>query len=137
LDINEDLTDKSWGSSVNIEKQYLRDTVISEEHVLNLYQSKHEDLLKSGFQYTNILVDDLFQGLKVRALLKKARMAGFSGIFFNLFAIPLGFLRNYTIPMAEEDAWDRKRAAITPITAPLAFMYLFGMLSDWEPKEVN
>jgi len=137
LDINEDLTDKSWGTSVSIEKQYLRDTVISEEHVLNLYQSKHEDLLKSGFQYTNILVDDLFQGLKVRALLKKARMAGFSGIFFNLFAIPLGFLRNYTIPMAEEDAWDRKRAAITPITAPLAFMYLFGMLSDWEPKEVN
>ena len=137
MDINEDLTDKSWGSSVNIEKQYLRDTVISEEHVLNLYQSKHEDLLKSGFQYTNILVDDLFQGLKVRALLKKARMAGFSGIFFNIFAIPLGFLRNYTIPMAEEDAWDRKRAAITPITAPLAFMYLFGMLSDWEPKEVN
>jgi len=69
--------------------------------------------------------------------MKKARMAGFSGIFFNLFAIPLGFLRNYTIPMAEEDAWDRKRAAITPITAPLAFMYLFGMLSDWEPKEVD
>jgi len=62
-------------------------------------------------------------------------MAGFSGIFFNLFAIPLGFLRDYTIPMAEEDAWDRTRAAITPITAPLVFMYLFGLLSDWEVKE--
>ena len=62
-------------------------------------------------------------------------MAGFSGIFFNLFAVPLAFLRDYTIPMAEEDAWDRKRAAITPITAPLAFMYLFGMLSDWEVKK--
>jgi hypothetical protein len=39
--------------------------------------------------------------------------------------------------MAEEDAWDRKRAAITPITAPLAFMYLFGLLSDWESEEVG
>ena len=115
----------------------MRDTHVSDEHVANLYQSKHEDILKSGFQYTNILVDDLFQGLKVKALIKKARMAGFSGIFFNLFAIPLGFLRNYTIPMAEEDAWDRTRAAITPITAPLAFMYLFGLLSDWESEEVD
>jgi len=49
--------------------------------------------------------------------------------------VPLAFLRDYTIPMAEEDAWDRTRAAITPITAPLAFMYLFGMLSDWEVKD--
>jgi len=137
LDINEDLTERSHNSSVSVDKQYLRDTYVSDDHVLNLYQSKHEDLLKSGFQYTNILVDDLFQGLKVRLLMKKARMAGFSGIFFNLFAIPLGFFRNYTIPMADEDAWDRTRAAITPITAPLAFMYLFGMLSDWEPKEVD
>jgi len=37
--------------------------------------------------------------------------------------------------MAEEDAWDRTRAAITPVTAPLAFMYLFGMLSDWESEK--
>jgi hypothetical protein len=113
----------------------LKNTQVSDDYVANLYQSKHEDIMKSGFQYTNVLVDDLFQGLKVKALLKKARMAGFSGIFFNLFAIPLGFLRNYTIPMAEEDAWDRTRAAITPITSPLAFMYLFGLLSEWESEE--
>lgn len=37
--------------------------------------------------------------------------------------------------MAEEDAWDRTRAAITPVTAPLAFMFLFGLLSDWEVPE--
>jgi len=67
--------------------------------------------------------------------MRKARMEGFSGIFFKLFAIPLGFVRNYTIPMAEEDAWDRIRAAITPITAPFPFMYLFGLLSDWDTEE--
>ena len=60
--------------------------------------------------------------------MKKARMAGFSGIFISIFNVPLTFLRNYTIPMAEEDAWDRTRAAVTPMTFPLALLYLFGML---------
>lgn len=67
--------------------------------------------------------------------MKKARIAGCSGIFISLFNVPLTFVRNYTIPMAEEEAWDRLRATITPMTAPLAFMYLFGLLSDWEVKD--
>ena len=135
LDVDEDSSGLNYEKSVNIKKLNFGETVVSDLHVSNLYNSKHEDLLKSGHEYKNILVDDLYQGLKFKALLKKARMQGVHGICFNLFAIPLNFVRNYTIPMAEEDAWDRTRAAVTPITSPLAFMYLFGLLSDWDIEE--
>lgn len=43
-------------------------------------------------------------------------------------AAPLNFLRDYTVPMGEAEAWDRNRACITLITMPLAFFTLMGMI---------
>ena len=126
LNVDEDSLALNYEKSVNIKKLNLQETVVSDSHVSNLYNSKHEDLLKSGHEYKNVLVDDLYQGLKFKSLMKKARMQGVHGICFNLIAIPLNFLRNYTIPIVGEDAYDRGRAAITPITSPLASMYLLG-----------
>jgi hypothetical protein len=40
--------------------------------------------------------------------------------------MPLSILRNYTIPMAEDEMWNKTRAVILPITIPWAFFYLFG-----------
>ena len=39
---------------------------------------------------------------------------------------PLTILRDYTIPMAEEERWDKLRAAVLPITMVPAFFYLFN-----------
>ena len=73
LNVDEDSLALNYEKSVNIKKLNLQETVVSDSHVSNLYNSKHEDLLKSGHKYKNILVDDLYQGLKFKALLKKAR----------------------------------------------------------------
>ena len=43
-------------------------------------------------------------------------------------AIPLTFVRDYTIPIGEFEAWDRQRAAFIPITQVGAFFYLNGNL---------
>jgi hypothetical protein len=43
-------------------------------------------------------------------------------------AAPLNFLRDYTVPMGELDAWDRTRASITLVTMPLAFFVLMGWI---------
>jgi hypothetical protein len=40
--------------------------------------------------------------------------------------VPLSILRNYTIPMAEDEMWDKRRAMILPNTILWAFFYLFG-----------
>ena len=55
----------------------------------------------------------------------------------QVVAIPLNFIRDYTVPMGEADAWDRNRAAITLVTMPLAFFILMGMLDFKEVCEKN
>ena len=44
--------------------------------------------------------------------------------------VPLKFLRDYTIPMADHESWDRRRAAIIPSSLFMAFFYLAGSLND-------
>lgn len=48
---------------------------------------------------------------------------------------PVNFARDYTIPMAEEERWDRLRAAILPITMPIAFLFNMGILGWTECDE--
>lgn len=43
-------------------------------------------------------------------------------------ALPLNFMRDYTVPMGELSAWDRNRAAIVPTFMPLAFFVLMGFV---------
>ena len=40
--------------------------------------------------------------------------------------MPLNFVRDYTVPMAEKVEWDRTRAAILPFFIPWAFFFLQG-----------
>ena len=47
-----------------------------------------------------------------------------------VISVPLGFLRDFSTPMGEEDAWNRNRAAIIPITLVISFFYLNGDLDD-------
>jgi len=48
LDVDEDSSGLNYEKSVNIKKLNFGETVVSDLHVSNLYNSKHEDLLKSG-----------------------------------------------------------------------------------------
>ena len=46
----------------------------------------------------------------------------------KIWEIPLNFLRDYTIPMAEFEEWDRTRATVLPLTVPISFCFLFSLL---------
>ena len=37
-------------------------------------------------------------------------------------------MRDYSVPMGEMEAWDRRRAAIVPMTLVISFFYLNGDL---------
>lgn len=45
---------------------------------------------------------------------------------FKFVSVPLCFLRDYSCPMAEKEAWNRNRAALLPVTMPFSFFLLTG-----------
>jgi hypothetical protein len=49
------------------------------------------------------------------------------GTASKIVSVPLTFLRDYTCPMAQQESWDRNRAAIVPMTIVMATMYLVGI----------
>lgn len=63
---------------------------------------------------------------KLRTMFKGAKEEGILDIFMRIIAFPLNLLRDYTVPIGEEDAWDRERAAVIPMTITLAFFILNG-----------
>ena len=48
----------------------------------------------------------------------------------SFITIPLEFLRNYTIPMADFADWDRNRASILPLCIPTGFCLLHEMFAE-------
>ena len=44
--------------------------------------------------------------------------------------MPLNFFRDYSIPMADFDDWDRFRASVLPMTVPVSFLFLWKLLTD-------
>lgn len=76
--------------------------------------------------------DRIFLVQKMRRLFKERREDGIWNSFMKLIEIPMTFLRDYSTPMAEHEAWDRRRAAIIPSFLILSFFYLGGVLSDTE-----
>jgi len=50
-------------------------------------------------------------------------------IIQNFITIPLNFMRDYTVPMGDINDWNRNRAAIVPITMPIAFFILMGFVT--------
>ena len=74
----------------------------------------------------------------MRNIFKRSKERGFMGTccsFLQIVYVPLTFLRDITIPMSDEDAWTRWRAAVLPSTQLLAFFYLFGMLNDLDSDD--
>lgn len=66
---------------------------------------------------------------KLRTMFKGAKDEGILDIFMRIIAFPLNLLRDYTVPIGEEDAWDRERAAVIPMTLVLAFFILNGNIA--------
>lgn len=48
---------------------------------------------------------------------------------FSIVTIPLTFVRDYTCPMSESENWNKKKAAILPLTIPTGVMVLSGSLN--------
>ena len=46
-------------------------------------------------------------------------------------------MRNYSVPMAETDEWDRNRGALYPMLLPFAFFFLNGALSSGDDSNIN
>lgn len=51
---------------------------------------------------------------------------------WKVVEVPLNFLRDFSIPMAEFDDWDRFRASVLPLTIPTAFMFTQQFLTSDE-----
>ena len=74
--------------------------------------------------------DRVFVVQRMRRVFKEKREEGIWNNFMKLIEIPSKFLKDYTIPMAEHESWDRTRASIIPATLVMAWAYLAGLMSS-------
>lgn len=70
----------------------------------------------------------------MRQVLKRSKEKGVCDTLFQVIAFPLKIIRDLTIPMAEEDKWDRRRACVIPITLVISFMWLGEMFNDEDTR---
>ena len=70
-----------------------------------------------------------FLAAKMRLGLKRLQDKGFVDSVFSLITVPLTFVRDYTCPMSEPEQWDKRRAAILPLTIPTGMLVLTGSLN--------
>lgn len=56
---------------------------------------------------------------------------------WKIVEIPFNFVRDYSIPMAEFEEWDRNRASILPLTVPISFAFLYAFLTDEESRNMT
>lgn len=73
-------------------------------------------------------IDTMALGQRLRVLFKRTRERNICTNIISIIDYPLTIFRNYTVPMAEEDKWDKFRAAVVPISMVISFLYLFGFL---------
>ena len=75
--------------------------------------------------------DRLFVTYRMMNLFKrdKSKKVKCLDLISHGIAVPLNFMRDYTVPMGELSAWNRNRAAIVPIFMPLAFFLLMGFIN--------
>lgn len=59
---------------------------------------------------------------------QKGACCGMCSRFGQAIFLPFDIIRLYTIPMSNEDDWDKKRATIISVTYILSFLYYFGLL---------
>jgi len=71
----------------------------------------------------------------MRYLFRRTKEQGVVNTLFKFISVPLTFLRDYSCPMAEREAWNRNRAAILPVTMPFAFFALSGKFDFFSGDE--
>jgi hypothetical protein len=84
--------------------------------------------------------DKLYQATRIKNLFKRTfddDEKSFSDKLWLIVDIPLNLLRNYSVPMAETDEWDRNRGALYPILLPFAFFFLNGDLVSNDDSNIN
>ena len=72
--------------------------------------------------------DALFVAQKIKMTFKRTEGDSVIGKCWRIVEIPLNFLRDYSVPMADSCEWDRNRAALIPLTGPWAFAFLNGYI---------
>ena len=72
----------------------------------------------------------MFLAQKMRILFKNTSEEGIFGNLMKIVSVPLTLVRDYTVPIGEEDQWDRQRAAIIPMTLVIAFLFLNGSIHE-------
>lgn len=73
--------------------------------------------------------DDIYLANKIKNTFKRSTDEGLGSKCWKIVEIPLNFLRDYTVPMAEKAEWDRTKASILPMFLPWAFCFLQGMFT--------
>jgi hypothetical protein len=59
---------------------------------------------------------------------KRIKNEGITDNLMKIIEFPLTLIRDWTIPIADDEAWDRNRAAIVPLFLILGFLFLNGNL---------
>lgn len=73
--------------------------------------------------------DALFIAMKIKSTFKRTDGGSVIGSLSKIVEVPLNFIRDITVPMADKYEWNRNRAAIIPLTLPWAFSYLQGNIT--------
>lgn len=72
----------------------------------------------------------MFVAQRLRHIFRATQEEGIGNSLMKIISVPLTGIRTYTIPIPEEAAWDRNRAAIIPITITFALFYLYGLMDS-------
>jgi len=98
---------------------------ISENHIPILKPRPQAASKKSAVKTVN----REFIAAKMRISLRQIHDKGFVDSVSSLVTVPLNFVRNYSIPMSEDESWNKNRAAILPLTLPTGMAIITGHLN--------
>lgn len=74
--------------------------------------------------------DRIFVAHKMRMLFRSTRDDSLATQLMKLVSVPLTVLRDYSVPIPEEEQWDRQRASVVPMTSVFAFLWLNGNMNQ-------
>jgi len=100
---------------------------VATDHIDQQVQLRRSTLLDGELKDDDeIAPDALFVAQKIKMTFKRTEGNSVIGKCWKIVEVPLNFLRDYSVPMADKSEWDRNRAAIIPLTFPWAFAFLNG-----------
>lgn len=115
--------------------------MIRETHIDEKIQEKSKSLMESVSSEETIPVenapDRMFIAQKMRILFKNTGEEGILGNLMKIISVPLTLIRDYTVPIGEEDQWDRMRASVIPMTLVISFLFLNGNIHSISTEEKN